>query len=287
MTAQTNSYSPAALHAFNERLIEEFRTNGGTVSGMFSGVPLLLLSTTGAKTGLTRTTPVTYSRDFARLVIIAAKQGSPTHPDWYHNIVANPKVTIEVGGERFPAVARVAAGEERQRLFDQMTSERPNFVDYQSRTSRQLPVIVLERVLDNTVDYNAFNRNLIDEFHARGGKVGGIFEGLPLLLLTTTGAKSGNPRIAPLVYGTDRNRLIVAASKGGSPTNPDWYHNIVASPEVAVDLGIGPFPARATIVEGSERDRLFDELVAVIPKLAETQASTTRQLPVIALKRAG
>ena len=108
---------------------------------------------------------------------------------------------------------------------------------------------------------------------------------MPLLLLTTTGAKSGKPRNAPLVYGTDRDRLVVAASKGGSPTNPDWYHNIVATPEVTVDLGTESFPARATIVEGSERDRLFHELEAVIPKFAETQASTTRQLPIIVLER--
>jgi deazaflavin-dependent oxidoreductase (nitroreductase family) len=285
MSAQVESYSPAALTTFNEQLIEEFRTHGGTVSGRFSGVPLLLLSTTGAKSGLPRTTPLTYSRDFSRLIIVAAKQGAPTNPDWYHNVKANPVVTVEVGGERFQAVARVTEEAERQRLFEQMASERPNFNEFQSRAERQLPVIVLERVLDKTTNYNAFNRNLIEEFHARGGKVGGIFEGLPLLLLTTTGAKSGQPRIAPLVYGVDGDRLLVAASKGGSPTNPDWYHNIVANAEVMVEVGTETFPARATVAVGSERHRLFNRLVEVIPKLDETQRSTSREIPVIVLER--
>ena len=287
MTAQADSSSPAALSTFNERLVEEFRTHGRAVSGRFSDVPLLLLSTTGAKTGQLHTTPLTYSRDFSRLVIIAAKQGSPTNPDWYRNITANPIVTVEVGGERFQAVARVTEGAERQHLFDQMASERPNLelVKFQSRTARQPPVIVLERVLDKTTDYNAFNRNLIEEFHARGGKVGGMFEGLPLLLLTTTGAKSGQPRITPLVYGTDRDRLVVAASKGGSPTNPDWYHNIAANPEVTIEVDTETFPARAMVAPGPERQRLFDRLVDVTPQLAETQRSTSREIPIIVLER--
>ena len=287
MSAQTDSCSPAALTTYNERLIEEFRAAGGTVRGSCSGVPLLLLTTTGAKTGQPHTTPLSYSRDFSHLVIIAAKPGSPTNPDWYHNITANPVVTVEAGSERFQAVARVTEGAERQRLFDQMASEWPNLelLAFQSRTTRQIPVIVLERVLDKTTDYNAFNRNLIEEFHARGGKVGGMFEGLPLLLLTTTGAKSGQPRITPLVYGTDRDRLVIAASKGGSPTNPHWYYNIVSNPEVTVEVGTEAFLARATVTMGAERQRLFDLLVDVTPQLAETQRSTSREIPIIVLER--
>lgn len=287
MTTQAELLSPTGLSTFDKRLIEEFRTTGGAVSGRFSGMPLLLLSTTAAKTGQLHTTPRTYSRNFSRLVIIAAKHDSQNLPDWYHNITADPVVTVEIGGEQFQAVARVTEGAERQRLFDQMASEWPNLelLAFQSRTTRQIPVIVLERVLDKTTDYNAFNRNLIEEFHARGGKVGGMFEGLPLLLLTTTGAKSGQPRITPLVYGTDRDRLVIAASKGGSPTNPDWYYNIVSNPEVTVEVGTEAFLARATVTMGAERQRLFDLLVDVTPQLAETQRSTSREIPIIVLER--
>jgi deazaflavin-dependent oxidoreductase (nitroreductase family) len=254
---------------------------------MFAGAPPLLLTTTGAKSGHPHTTPLNYSRDFSRLVIIAASQDSPTNADWYHNITANPVVTVEVGGERFQAIARVTEGVERRRLSDQMAAERPNleFLELQNRAERQLPVVALERVLDKTTDYNAFNRNLIEEFHACGGKVGGMFEGLPLLLLTSTGAKSGLPRITPLVYGTDRDRLVIAASKGGSPTNPDWYHNIVANPEVTVEVGTESFPARATVATHANRQRLFDLLVDVTPQLAETQRSTSREIPIFVLER--
>ena len=100
---------------------------------------------------------------------------------------------------------------------------------------------------EKTTDYNEFNRQLIEEFRANGGKVSGMFAGAPLLLLTTTGARSGQPRVAPLAYTTDNGRVVVIASKGGAPTHPDWFHNLRANPEVTVELGTETFPARATI----------------------------------------
>lgn len=284
MTAQ--QASPAEIKAHHERVIAEFRANAGKVGGAAAGVPLLLLTTTGAKSGRPHTMPVSYTRDFSRYVVIAAKQGADTDPDWYRNLAANPTVTVEVGDERFQASAHAATGSERQRLFDQMAKERPNFIEFQQRTSRQLPVVVLERILDRTTDYNAFNSEFMAEFRARGGKVGGIFEGLPVLLLTTTGAKTGQPRTAPVLYGLDNDNPVIVASKGGAASNPDWYHNLVAQPEVVVDLGTESFPARARITEGAERQRLIERLSGVIPRLAETQASTTRQLPIIVLERA-
>lgn len=138
-----------------------------------------------------------------------------------------------------------------------------------------------------TAEYRAFNQNLIDEFRANGGKVGGMFEGAPLLLLTTTGAKSGQPHMAPLAYTTDNGRMVVIASKGGASTNPDWYHNLRANPDVTVELGTESFLARATIPEGGERQRLFDQMVAQMPNFGEYQRNTTRQLPVVVLERAG
>ncbi len=280
----TRAISPDLKKSYHTTVIADFRAHGGAVSGQHAGVPLLLL-TTGARSGRTHTTALTYSRDGSRLVVIATKQGSPTHPDWYHNIVANPNVTVEVGDQTYRAVAHIAEGAERQRLLDHMIEQRPNAVEFQQRSTRELPVIVLERVLDNMTDYQAFNRDFIAEFRANLGKVGGMFEDLPVLLLTTTGAKSGKPRIAPVLYGTDQDRLVIVASKGGSPTNPDWYHNIVANPSVSIEVGMESFPARATVAEGPERRRLFDQLLSVIPKLAETQESTTRQIPIVVLER--
>jgi deazaflavin-dependent oxidoreductase (nitroreductase family) len=140
---------------------------------------------------------------------------------------------------------------------------------------------------EETTDYNQFNRKLIAEYRANGGKVSGIFAGAPLLLLTTTGAKSGQPRVSPLVYTTDNGRWVVIASKGGAPTHPDWFHNLRANPEVTVEVGTETLPARATVVEGVERKRLFDQMAAKMPNFAEYQRNTTRQLPVIVLERGG
>ena len=132
--------------AFNTNLIEEYRANGGEVSGMFAGAPLLLLTTTGARSGREHVSPLAYTTDGDRLVIIASKGGAPTHPDWYHNLRANPDVTVELGAETFAARASVPEGEERQRLYDQQAARMPNFAEYQRNTERRIPVVVLERV---------------------------------------------------------------------------------------------------------------------------------------------
>jgi deazaflavin-dependent oxidoreductase (nitroreductase family) len=131
---------------FNRKLIEEFRANEGKVSGMFENTPLLILTTKGAKTGLDREHLLAYSTDGDRLVVIASKGGAPTNPQWYHNVVANPDVNVEVGTETFEAKAVVTEGEERQRLFDNQAALMPGFADYQRYTTRILPVIALERV---------------------------------------------------------------------------------------------------------------------------------------------
>ncbi len=132
---------------------------------------------------------------------------------------------------------------------------------------------------------NDYNRQLIEEFRANGGKVSGTFDHTPLLLLTTTGARSGERRITPMGYIPYGDRLIVIASNGGAPTHPDWYHNLVAHPEVTVEVGTETFDAIAVVTEDSERNRMWTRAVEWYPSLAEYQAETTRQIPVIALSR--
>jgi len=134
------------INEFNRRVIEEFRANGGKVGGQFASAPMLILTTTGARSGRTHTTPLVYSRDGDRIVVIASKAGAPTNPAWYHNLVAHPDATVELGRERFQVKAVIAAGEERRRLFDNQAKQLPIFADYQKRTSRQIPVVVLERI---------------------------------------------------------------------------------------------------------------------------------------------
>ena len=135
----------ATINDFNQSVIDEFRANDGKVSGPFEGAPLLLLTTTGAKTGREHTTPVVYLQDGDRILVFGSKAGAPTHPAWYHNLVANPTVTVELADERFDARAVVTEGEERDRLFDLQKSRMPGFADYERKTARQIPVIALER----------------------------------------------------------------------------------------------------------------------------------------------
>lgn len=139
--------------------------------------------------------------------------------------------------------------------------------------------------MSGTVDRNQFNQDLINEFRANNGVVTGVFANRPLLLLTTTGAKSGQPRTMPLVYTTDGDRIVVIASKGGAPTSPDWYHNLLANPEATVELPGETFRVRATVAEGAERQRLYDRQAALMPAFAEYQQKTTRQIPLLILER--
>jgi len=134
------------LHDFNQRVIREFRANQGQVSGQLANMPVLLLTMTGARSGRTLTTPLVYTTDGDRLVVIASFAGAPKHPAWYHNLLAHPEATVEVGSERFRVKATVTAGEERQRLFDRQAAQMPIFVEYQHKTSRQIPVLVLTRL---------------------------------------------------------------------------------------------------------------------------------------------
>lgn len=130
---------------WNKAIIEEFRANDGKVGGHFEGSNLLLLHTTGAKSGLPRLNPVMYLPDGDGYVIIASKGGAPTHPDWYHNLVANPEVTVELGTETVEAVATVAEEPKRSELYTRMVEVAPGFGEYQRKTSRTIPVVILTR----------------------------------------------------------------------------------------------------------------------------------------------
>jgi deazaflavin-dependent oxidoreductase (nitroreductase family) len=132
---------------------------------------------------------------------------------------------------------------------------------------------------------NKQNEKIVTEFRENEGKVGGYFAGRPLLLLTTTGSKSGEEYISPVMYDTDGDRLLVFASKGGAPTNPSWYYNLVANPEVTVEVGTEEFKAKATVVTGEERDRLYERWAEKYPQFAEYQRKVERKIPVIALER--
>jgi deazaflavin-dependent oxidoreductase (nitroreductase family) len=136
----------ADMNEFNRKIIEEFRANAGKVGGPFAGAPMILITHKGAKSGRSYTTPLVYSRDGDRFVIVASKAGAPNNPAWYHNLVTNPTVTVEIGTEKFQARASVTSGEERERLFNAQAKMMPQFNEYKQKTTRQIPVFVLERI---------------------------------------------------------------------------------------------------------------------------------------------
>jgi deazaflavin-dependent oxidoreductase (nitroreductase family) len=142
----TDTDPRAAYHAMTEALIADIRTHGEAKSGPFLGRPVLLLTTTGAKTGEPRLVPLVFSRDGDRFVIMASKGGAPAHPAWFANLVANPVVTVETGGEAFQARATVTEGAERDRLWAAHVALNPGFADYEKRTTRLIPAIALERI---------------------------------------------------------------------------------------------------------------------------------------------
>lgn len=131
---------------FNKGIIDEFRANGGKVGGMFAGAPLLILHTVGAKSGKTRVNPLAYQDlGHGQVAVFASKAGAPTNPDWYHNLVAHPRATVELGTETFDVTARFARGEERLRIFSAQKQRYPNFAEYEQKTKREIPVVILER----------------------------------------------------------------------------------------------------------------------------------------------
>ena len=129
------------------------------------------------------------------------------------------------------------------------------------------------------------NRQVIEEFRANARKAGGPVEGRRMLLLTTTGAKSGQPRTSPVAYVSDGERLVVVGSNGGTEIHPNWYHNLLAHPQVTVEVGSETFDATAVVAQGEERQRLWAKVVAAQPFFGEYQAKIKRQIPVIALSR--
>ncbi len=142
----------------------------------------------------------------------------------------------------------------------------------------------MPRVMDKD-QFNSWNQRVIEEFRANNGVVGGDFEGKPVLLLHTMGAKSGKERINPLVFSRDGDRIVIIASYGGAPRHPDWYHNIKAQVDVTLEVGTERFRARAEEAEGEERQRLFDQQAAEMPFFNDYQAKTERTIPVFVLEK--
>ena len=133
-------------------------------------------------------------------------------------------------------------------------------------------------------DRQDWNRNVIEEFHANGGKVGGNWEGRPLLLLHTIGARSGKERVNPLMYQQRGDDYVVFATKGGAPSHPDWYFNLLANPAAQIEVGDKQQSVRAHLAEGDEREELWEKQKEQFPNFAEYERKTSREIPVVVLE---
>mgnify|MGYP006278921063 CR=1 FL=1 len=132
------------MNDFNAAIIAEFRANDGVVGGQFEGVPMLVLHTTGRRSGQDREIPLVYQPLGESVAIFASKAGAPTNPDWFHNLVADPNVTVEIGAATAPFVARVAEGDERTEIWERQKADAPGFAEYEAATTRVIPVVVLD-----------------------------------------------------------------------------------------------------------------------------------------------
>jgi deazaflavin-dependent oxidoreductase (nitroreductase family) len=145
LSRQQDHQETSFMNDRNRTVIDDFRANKGIVSTHTATHNIALITTTGSKTGAQRTTPLVYHKDGDRVIIVASKGGAPEHPSWYHNLVKNPTVTVEVGEEKYEARAEVAQGEERDRLYRQQAALFESFNDYEKRTTRKIPVVILTR----------------------------------------------------------------------------------------------------------------------------------------------
>lgn len=136
------------------------------------------------------------------------------------------------------------------------------------------------------VDFNEWNRQIIAEFRENEGRVGGPFEGAPMVLVTHKGAKTGTERTTPLMYLPNGDDIVIFASKAGAPTNPDWYHNLVANPEASAEVGTDTIAVRARVAEGAERDELWERQKTAYPQFQGYEDATDRVIPVVVLERA-
>lgn len=143
---ETGSGNTVNTQGWNQRIIEEFRANEGEIGGQFEGAPLLLLHTTGARTGLDRTNPMMFLSEQGRIFVFASKAGADTNPDWFHNLLANPRVEVEMGPDNFAADAKPITGSERDRIYAIQAERYPGFAEYQANTTRVIPVVELVRI---------------------------------------------------------------------------------------------------------------------------------------------
>jgi deazaflavin-dependent oxidoreductase (nitroreductase family) len=286
----TETMNSEFWHALNGKVADEFRANAGKVEG-FNGADMLLLNTIGAKSGQPRLAPLAYFTIDGKLLVVGSKAGADHDPDWVHNLRAHRQAHVELGTTSHDVIARELSPVERDETYPKIVALASRFGDYQAMTSRKIPLFELtwrNGALPESEDaeyWHALNSPVVDEFRANDGRVA-RFGGADLLLLTTTGARSGLPRLAPLARLTIDGKLIIVGSLGGADHDPDWVRNLRANQRAHVELGTTGYDVVARELDPVERDRTYPKVVAVHPVFGEYQAKTSRVIPLFELTRA-
>lgn len=282
MPALRATYAPSPWDWVAEQ-VATYEATDGQEAGDFGGKPVVILTTVGRQTGQLRKSPLMRYADGDTYAVVAGNVGAPTHPEWYLNLLAHPEVTLQDGDHVKRLVGRVAEGEEREAWWARATAEVPDLVNYQALTDRTFPVVVLEPPVDYEPSPWDFVAEQVERYEATGGREGGEMEGVPVVILTTVGRKTGKLRKSPIMRVREGDRYVVIASMGGAPTHPAWYFNFLANPEVTLQDGDVVRRYRGRVAEGEERAEWWATAAAVWPDYAVYPTRTDREIPLIIL----
>jgi deazaflavin-dependent oxidoreductase (nitroreductase family) len=271
--------------------VADYEASGGRVAGAFAGKPVVILTTLGRRSGKERKSPLMRYTDGERYAVVAGNVGAPTHPEWYLNVLANPAVMLQDGDDVRQFVARVAEGDERAEWWTKAVAEVPDVTNYQANTERQFPIVILEPVpapAGAAPEYEPSPWEVVadqvERYEATGGREGGEVEGVPVVILTTVGRKSGKARKSPLMRVTDGQRYVAIASFGGLPQHPAWYLNLLERPDVTLQDGDEVKRYRGRVVQGEEERAWLARAIAVWPDYAVYPTKTDRHIPVVLLE---
>ena len=289
-TRPARRYEPSPWDWVAEQ-VERYEATGGQEGGDFAGAPVVILTTVGRTTGKLRKTPLMRYTDGTSYAAVAGNVGLPDDPEWYLNILAHPEVTLQDGDSVRRYVGRVSEGDERTAWWEKATADFPDLAGIQANTERQFPVVILEPAEPaepEEPEYEPSPWDMVAEqvaqYEATGGREAGDIEGVPVVILTTVGRKTGKLRKSPVMRVTDGERYVAIGSVGGHDQHPAWYLNLLAHPEVTLQDGDDVQQYTSRVAEGPEEQRWLAKAIEVWPDYAVYPTKTDRHIPVVILE---
>lgn len=284
MEPNTESYAPSPWDWVADQ-VARYTATGGRESGDFDGAPVVIVTTVGHQSGKVRKTPLMRYTDGTSYGLVAGNLGLADDPAWYRNILANPEVTLQDGDTVGRFVARLAEGDERDAWWHKATTEFATVADIQAHTDRQFPIVILDPAppVYEPSPWDLAAKQ-VAAYEATGGREGGELDGVPVVILTTLGRKTGKLRKSPVMRVTDGASYVAIASAGGDDKHPAWFHNLQAHPEASIQDGDTIRRYNSRVATGDEEQRWLDRAIAVWPDFAVYPTKTSRHIPVVILE---